>query len=103
MMKKIDADGVMVRCLIGPISPFYHVFVQYKFYCIDTVNIVLLRARRAKLIIAYAEKKSHVTLSVCVYVPLYNLDVSRQISDFLVLKIKKKICGATRTKIISFT
>jgi hypothetical protein len=27
--------------LIGPISPFYHVFVQYKFYCIDTVNIVL--------------------------------------------------------------
>jgi hypothetical protein len=39
-------------------------------------------------------------MSVCMYVPLHNSGVSRQISDFLVLKIRQKICGATRTKII---
>jgi hypothetical protein len=52
-------------------------------------------------------KKIHVTLSVCLsvclYVPLYSLCGLRQISNFLVLKITQKICGATRTKIISLT
>jgi hypothetical protein len=47
-------------------------------------------------------KKSHVTYSVCMYVPLHSSGVLRQISDFLVLKIRQKICGAIRKKIISF-
>jgi hypothetical protein len=62
---------------------------------------LLLRARRAKLIIAYAGKKKpchFVCLYVCVYVTLHSSGVLRQISDFLVLKITKKICGATRKK-----
>jgi hypothetical protein len=48
------------------------------------------------------KKAMSLCLSVCVYVTLHSSGVSRQISDFLVLKITQKICGATRTKIISF-
>ncbi len=32
------------------------------------------------------------------YVTLHSSGVSRQISDFLVLKIRKKICSATKKK-----
>jgi hypothetical protein len=49
-----------------------------------------LWARRAKLIIAYAEKKCHVTLYVCMYVPHHSSGVLRHISDILVLKIREK-------------
>jgi hypothetical protein len=48
-------------------------------------------------------KAMSLCMYVCVYVPLHSSGVLRQISDFLVLKITQKICGATRTKIISFT
>ena len=69
--------------------------------CVPMCDAILLRARRAKLIIAYTEK--YKPCHVCMYVTLYSSGVLRQISDFLVLKIRQKICGATRTKIISFT
>jgi hypothetical protein len=42
-------------------------FFQFKHVC-KNKQCKLLRARRAKLIIAFAEKKTHVTLSVCLYV-----------------------------------
>ncbi len=35
---------------------------------------------------------------VCMYVTLHNSSILWQILDFLVLKIKKKICGATKIK-----
>jgi hypothetical protein len=49
------------------------------------------------------KKVMSLCMSVCMYVPLNNSGVSRQISDFLVFKITQKICGATRTKKIPFT
>ena len=45
----------------------------------------------------------YVCMYVCMYVTLHSSGFLRHISDFLVLKIRQKICGATRTKIISFT
>jgi hypothetical protein len=49
------------------------------------------------------KKSMSLCLYVCMYVTLHSSGVLRHISDFLVLKITQKICGATRTKIISFT
>lgn len=41
--KKVRLDAGAVPdpwWLIGPISPFYHVFVLYKYYIVYTINIV---------------------------------------------------------------
>ena len=53
------------------------------------------RTRRKK-------KAMSLCLYVCMYVTLHSSGVLRYILDFLVLKIRQKICGATKTKIISF-
>jgi hypothetical protein len=64
--------------------------------------IIVYFASERKLIIAYAEKKAmSLCQYVCMYVTLHSLGVLQQISDFMDLKIRQKICGATRTKIIS--
>jgi hypothetical protein len=49
------------------------------------------------------KKAMSLCLYVCMYVTLHSSGVLRHISDFLVLKTRQKICGATRTKIILFT